>query len=118
MNYLALLLVSQFWIGAVTAFAAERDYQKPWCQRHGGIVEHVLPDRTRVDCLTATHAVEFDFGKKWAEAIGQALYYARMTGLKAGIVLIVLDDSDRRGLVRLKAVIEEFKLPVDLWIVN
>ncbi|WP_171018846.1 hypothetical protein ACONUD_00725 [Microbulbifer harenosus] len=52
------------------------DYQLPWCETAGGVAEYVLPDRTRVDCLTETHAMEFDFAPKWAEAIGQALYYA------------------------------------------
>jgi len=32
--------------------------------------EDRLPDKTRIDCLTTTHAVEHDFGSKWAEAIG------------------------------------------------
>jgi len=66
-----------------------KPYQEKWCTEHGGQVEVVLPDRTRCDCLTETHAIEFDFGKKWAEAIGQALYYAIQTGKKPGIVLIL-----------------------------
>ena len=35
----------------------------------------VLPDGTRCDCLTDTHAIEFDFGSNWAEAIGQSAHY-------------------------------------------
>jgi hypothetical protein len=34
-----------------------------------------LPDKTRVDCLIATHAVEYDFGSEGAEAIRQVFYY-------------------------------------------
>ena len=37
----------------------------------GGKVEVVMKDGTRCDILTATHAIEVDFAKKWAEAIGQ-----------------------------------------------
>jgi hypothetical protein len=40
----------------------EKWYQEKWCQAHEGQVEVVLPDGTRCDCLTDTHAIEFDFG--------------------------------------------------------
>ncbi len=49
----------------------------------------VLPDKARVDCVTDTHAIEFDFAKKWGESIGQALYYATILNKQAGIVLIM-----------------------------
>jgi len=39
----------------------EKWYQVKWCQEHKGQIEVVLPDGTRCDCLTDTHAVEFDF---------------------------------------------------------
>ena len=58
----------------------EEWYQEKWCREQRGQAEVVLPDRTRCDCLTKTHAIEFDFGPKWAEAIGQALYYGMQTG--------------------------------------
>ena len=51
--------------------------------------EFVNSDFTRVDCLTARHAVEFDFANKWAESIGQALHYQLMTGKRAKVVLIL-----------------------------
>ena len=35
-----------------------------------------MPDGTRCDILTDTHAIEVDFADKWAEAIGQSLNYA------------------------------------------
>lgn len=41
-----------------------------------------------VDCLTDECVIEFDFSNKWAEAIGQSLYYANQTGKKADIFLI------------------------------
>jgi hypothetical protein len=40
----------------------EKWYQKKWCEEQKGKVEVVLPDGTRCDCVTATHAIEFDFG--------------------------------------------------------
>ncbi|MBR1942300.1 hypothetical protein IJ843_01035 [bacterium] len=42
-----------------------------------------------MDCLTETHAVEFDFHNKWAESIGQALHYQKMTDKRAKVVLII-----------------------------
>ena len=67
----------------------ERDYQTHWCKAHNGIIEYRNKDFTRIDCLTAENAVEFDFAQKWAESIGQALHYELMTGKKAKVVLIL-----------------------------
>lgn len=58
-------------------------------KKHGGILEYKNDDATRVDCLTNTHAIEFDFANKWAEAVGQALYYQYKTGKRAKVVLIL-----------------------------
>ena len=68
---------------------SESSYQHAWCSLHKGIEEYENQDKTRVDCLTNYHAVEFDFANKWAESIGQALHYQLMTGKKAMIVLIL-----------------------------
>ena len=50
--------------------------QEKFAREIGGQVEVVMKDGTRCDILTATHAIEVDFAKKWAEAIGQSLNYA------------------------------------------
>jgi hypothetical protein len=76
----------------------EKDYQEVWCKKAGGITEYVLDDGARVDCLTDEYAIEFDFASKWAEAVGQSLYYALKTGKKPGIVLILEKETDRRFL--------------------
>ena len=49
---------------------------------------------------------------KWAEAIGQALYYAAMTGRKPGIVVIMEKPTDSRYLKRLRAVTEGIPIKV------
>lgn len=98
------------------AFAAhlhkEKYYQDEWCDRVGGVKEYRLDDGTRVDCLTDEYAIEFDFAPKWAEGIGQALYYAERTGLKPGVVLIMEDDGDERFLDRLNAVADRYRIKV------
>jgi hypothetical protein len=90
----------------------ESEYQRLWCSEAGGRAEYVLPDRTRVDCLTDEYAVEVDFAKKWAEAIGQALYYAVVTGKRPAVLLIMENPSDARFLKRLRrvAVTTKFKI--------
>lgn len=69
----------------------EGDYVHAYCK---GIEEYVLPDKTRVDCLTETHACEFDWAKKWYEGFGQSLWYAHNTGKKPCLVLILKTDKD------------------------
>lgn len=93
----------------------EKHYQEKWCAEQGGQSEVVLADKTRADCITATHAIEFDFGKKWAEAIGQSLYYSLQTGKRAGVVLIFTKPEDRKYWIRLNSTIQHFGLPVDTW---
>ena len=78
----------------------------------------VLPEKTRCDCVTDTHAIEFDFGSNWAEAVGQGLHYSAISGKKAGIVLILETIKDRKYWFRLTSTIEYFNLPIDTWVVG
>lgn len=96
----------------------ERYYQKIWCQARGGRMEVVLPDRTRCDCLTEKYAVEFDFARKWTEAIGQSLNYARQTGKQPGIVIICKTEKDKEKFRRAGTNINFYKLPIRLWGIN
>ncbi|MCP3869693.1 MAG: hypothetical protein GY703_16695 [Gammaproteobacteria bacterium] len=116
---LAMLMLVVVLLSAVTnhALAAdtypERWYQQAWCI--DGQMEHTLPDRTRVDCLTATHAIEIDFGRKWAEGVSQALWYGLQTGRRAGLVLILERPPDMKHFHRAAHLIKELNLPVTLW---
>lgn len=92
----------------------EKTYNDIWCATRGE-TEVVLSDRTRCDCITDTHAVEVDFGNKWAEAIGQSLHYSIMANKRAGIVLVMRSSEDVRYWIRLNNVIETHKLPIDTW---
>lgn len=81
----------------------EAEYQKAWCAKKGGITEYKLNDKTRVDCLLPDMAVEFDFANKWAECIGQAIYYGRQTNRQAACVLIMENGGkDLKYLKRLR----------------
>lgn len=88
----------------------EKYYQKEWCNKNNGILEYRLSDDTRVDCLTNEYAVEFDFAPKWAESVGQSLYYSKMTGKKPAIVLIKEKHTDTRYIKRAQTLAEAYEI--------
>ena len=95
----------------------EKVYQEYFCNKFGGIMEYRLKDRTRVDCLLKEYAVEVDFAQKWAESIGQSLYYANQTSRKAAVLLIMEDEiKDQKFLNRLENVSK--KQDIDIWLIN
>ena len=95
----------------------EKEYQRIWCKEHNGITEYTLKDKTRIDCVTENYAIEFDFAKKWAESIGQALYYSLSINKHAGIVLIIKNpQKDLKYLTRLKEVASKYNIRV--WIMT
>ena len=85
-------------------YQSEKVYQKEWCDRFNGQMEYRLDDGTRVDCVTKNYAVEFDFANKWAESVGQSLYYGIMTNKKPAVVLIIEKPSDFKYYYRIKKV--------------
>jgi hypothetical protein len=114
-----LLFIWAVWGYIESGFASpkktESHYQKAWCLERNGEVEHINEDGTRTDCLTDVYAIEFDFARKWYQAIGQSLHYSLQTGKKAGVVLIIEKSADLKYWGRLKNVIDEFSLPIAAW---
>jgi len=93
----------------------EAEYQKMWCSAMCGIQEFRLEDKTRVDCLTQTHAIEFDFARKVYESVGQSLYYSIKTNKKPGIVLIVEQPlKDEKYINRMRQIAA--KQGIDCWL--
>ncbi len=72
----------------------EIDYAKVLCHKLNGQIEYHLPDRTRVDCLTDTQAIEVDFIHKIDECITQAAHYGEMTGRTPVCALLVTNNED------------------------
>jgi len=104
---------------SITSLAKrESEYQKEWAETNGGQLEYRLPDRTRCDILTETHAIEVDFAPKWSEAFGQALWYSFQTGKKPGIVLILRKKADRKHLIRLESLIQHHQLDIKVWVID
>lgn len=93
---------------------SEASYQTVWCKAHNGIMEYKNRDYTRVDCLTKDNAVEFDFAKKWAESIGQALHYQLMTGKRGKVVLILEKSADKSTYYkRVEALAKKYNFDVE-----
>lgn len=114
MKLLLILLVVISVIGCSSKASTkhnEKYYQTILCNELDGKMEVVLEDRTRVDCLTDEYAIEVDFAKKWAESIGQSLYYAEMTGKKPSIGLI-LGSHDNRYLSRLELIADKYDIKI------
>ena len=107
--------------GATSVFGKptpESYYRDKWCSEHKGKTEYRLLDRTRVDCLTDEYAVEFDFARKWAEAIGQALHYSLLTGRTGAVVLIIEKKSDARKKSRVERIVAYYRLPIKVFIME
>lgn len=110
--YLGLNYVPQKWYETQTMMPnqVESYYVNQWCTDDFGRKEAILWDMTRVDCLTKDYAIEFDFAKKWAESIGQALYYSKMTGKEPAVVLILTSPEDYRYVKRIERLDNQIKL--------
>lgn len=110
--YLGLSYVPMELYDTQTMKAGEKEdyYVTEWCSMEFGRKEAVLWDMTRVDCLTKDYAIEFDFAKKWAESIGQSLYYAEMTKRKPAVVLILTNWSDVRYVKRVERVNKDIQI--------
>lgn len=91
----------------------EAVYQEAWCKKHNGILEYQLNDKARVDCLTKKYAVEVDFAQKWAECIGQSLYYGISTKRKPAALLIMENgEKDIKYLRRLQKVAKKHHIKI------
>lgn len=101
-NFMSIVLLVVFFAGCSHAKKREKYYQKEFCNAQNGVMEYRLKDKTRVDCLTDEFAVEVDWAKKWAEAVGQSLYYAYMSHKRPAIVLIVRKKKDKKYIKRAK----------------
>ncbi len=116
-----IYIVIFFFVFIFSAFSQhinkEVVYQEYFANVMYGATEFRLDDNTRVDILTEYYAIEVDFATKWAEAIGQALFYAAKTNTRPGILLIMEYETDTRYLERLLLVISEY-IYIKIWTIN
>lgn len=86
----------------------EKFYQRIFCKKINGITEYVLDDRSRVDCLTSKYAFEVDFANKWAESVGQSIFYSIKTDRSPAVLLIIeKPQKDIKYLKRFNTVARE-----------
>ena len=111
-----IILLTILIIQSSHALENEDYYNRQFCTQESGQAEYSLPDRSRVDCLTDTHAFEADWadGLKVYESIGQSLYYAAETGKKPGILLLARKKNSAKHIRKVKRVIESWNLPIKL----
>jgi len=95
-----------------SALASEKKYIEEWCKRNKGTTGYYIDGGSNIDCLTEEYAVEFEFAKKWPEAVGWALYYSIKTDKRPGIVLIIKDKEDYAYLKKLLNVSETYDIQV------
>ena len=81
-------------------------------------MEVVMRDGTRCDILTSSYAIEVDFAKKWAEAIGQSLNYAMHTGKSPAVALIVLSSSDNKYVERVRKISSRYGLGIKIFTIG
>lgn len=110
-----LMLISAMSYSQITRMR-ESYYQEKFATYINGQKEVLLDDKTRVDVLTDTFAIEVDFAEKWSESVGQALYYAEKLNKKAGILLVVNGHQDDRFVQRLMTV--AYKHGITVWIMD
>ena len=96
----------------------EAEYQKEWCAKHNGEIDYKLSDNSKVDCITDTHAVEFDYGEKWNQVMRKSRRQSLNTGKTPGIVLILENSKDKKQLHKLREINENRRLGIKIWTVG
>lgn len=115
MNRLLSLAFVCFICWGADVFADERSEVARLATKYNSQVEAVLWDKSRVDLLSDTYAIEADWAYKWSEGVGQALYYSIVTDRKPGLLLLTKDASeDARFIYRAQTVCA--KHGIRLWV--
>jgi len=81
-------------------------------------IEVGLATGVRCDMLTddGRFAVEVDWAMKWAEGIGQSLYYAECTNREPALLLLLKKSADRKYIDRAMVVCAKYNITV--WVFN
>ena len=87
MNRWLPVLLALLLFPAASLAHSEKEHADALCAGFDAI-ELRNDDGTRTDCLNAQFAVEVDYTYKWAEGVGQALYYAELHQRTPGIIFV------------------------------
>ena len=78
---------------ATQRYGTETYWQDIIQKEIGGEKEYRLDDGTRVDLLFENKACEIDWASKWAEGIGQSIYYGLKTERPPLVILLCKKDG-------------------------
>ena len=78
---------------ATQRYGTETYWQDIIQKEIGGEKEYRLDDGTRVDLLFENKACEIDWANKWAEGIGQSIYYGLKTDRPPLVILLAKKDG-------------------------
>ena len=78
---------------ATQRYGTETYWQDIIQKEIGGEKEYRLDDGTRVDLLFEDKACEIDWANKWAEGIGQSIYYGLKTERSPLVILLAKKDG-------------------------
>lgn len=93
----------------------ETEWAKVLAPKYQADVEVPVWDGTRCDLLNDDFAIEIDWAYKWAEAIGQALYYAIALDRRPAVLLLMKNGyKDRKYAHRCQAVCAKFDIKLFL----
>jgi hypothetical protein len=80
-----------------------------------GEAEYRLDDGARIDILLPKEAIEIDWPKKWAEGVGQALFYGSKTN-KTPVVLYLVSNLKEEEKYINRGKIAAKKGGVEVWL--
>ena len=96
----------------------EAYYRDQWANANKARIEVRLPDGTRCDAVTSSHAVEVEWAHKWYQGFGQALWYGFQLNKKPGIVMILRTEADRKYVYRIQSLAAHHKVDLKVWIIE
>lgn len=105
-------------VTAPTYANSEAEHLKEWCAKHNGEINYKTQEKTTVDCLTDTYAVEFDVGEKWNQAMRKSRDNSLRTGKAPGVLLLLKNSADEKHLFRLREIVEKRRLGIKIWTVG
>ena len=95
---------------------SEKQYASVIGQARNYQVEVPMPDETRCDLVSSTHAIEVEWASKWKEAPAQAVLYSIWTGKKPGVILLIKNQrEDKVHILRCKMVCEKLGITMEVY---
>lgn len=114
----SLLFIILLTIPALAQKKNEAFYRDQWAKANKGKTEVRLPDGTRCDVVTKTHAVEVEWAHKWYEGFGQALWYGFQLNKKPAVVMILRNEKDRKYLFRIRSLAAHHGIDLKVWTIS